>query len=189
MNYEIELLPNNKLARKALFVGIGILVFGVLLYGLSVIFWDHVGYYQTMRGNTRATGWPNTLRVFSFYVIPAGIVIAIIGVRRMNQKKAGYALNREGVMLNNNGWTEAFFAWSEIGSLEDISDGKRYGVILHLKDIRQAISKPGQKYHDFLETQHISRNKPVEISSDLIKGDASVFISQLKSYYSQGKNN
>lgn len=187
MSYEIELKANNKLAKKALFVGLGCLAFGVILYVLSVVFWDQVDYHQTIRGNSRAGGWPNTVRVFSFYVIPAGVVIAIMGLTRMNQKKAGYALNRNGVMLNNNGWTEAFFEWSEIASLEDIADGKRFGVIMHLKNPEQAIAKPGQKYHSFLRTQHIERKKPVAISSDLIKGDASVFISQMKSYYAQGK--
>jgi hypothetical protein len=187
MNYEIELMANNKLARKALFVGLGTLAFGVLLYVLSVAFWDQVGHYQTFRGGTRASGWPNTIRVLSFYLVPAGVGIAFIGLRRMNQKKAGYALNRNGVMLNNNGWTEAYFEWSEISSLEEIADGKRIGVIMHLKDLNQAIAKPGQKYHSFLRTQHIERKKPVAISSDLIKGDASIFISQMKKYYAQGK--
>jgi hypothetical protein len=189
MQYEQELWPNNRRRLKSGLYALVVLAIGAIMVAVATIFWDDfTGSHTTWRGGSRADGWPTWVRTIGFWIAVIGIILFIVAMRYGDRKNPSFRLSKEGVLINNLGWNQAFFPWSEIASVEEVT-GKKWPIVnIRLETIHKAIAAQEQKFQPFLKREHVSKKKPIIISGEYVTEDASFFISQLKKYYGQGKS-
>ncbi|HTF06447.1 MAG TPA: hypothetical protein VK826_20585 [Bacteroidia bacterium] len=189
MQYEQELWPNNRRRLKSGLYAITVLAIGIIMVAVATIFWDdYVGYHQTWGGGSREDGWPTTVRLIGFWISVFGVVLFIVAMRYGDRKNPSFKLNKDGVLINNLGWNQVFFPWSEIAGVEEVT-GKKWPIAnIRLVAIHKTIAAQDPKFQSFLKREHVAKKKPIIISGEYVREDASFFVSQLKKYYEQGKS-
>jgi hypothetical protein len=188
MKYELELWPNNRLLTKgAIYLGT-IWFVGIAMVVAATLCWDdYVTLESHWRGGMKPTGWPVPVRIIGIWLCALPPLMLLLAYFQMDRKNPALALNKEGVMMNQLGWKLAFFEWSEITALEEINKKDVFGVIVRLKSLKSAMEKPGQKFQQYLRKEYVIKKKPVMITNEYVKGDAGMFIAQLKKYYEQSR--
>jgi len=170
MNFEASVYLDKSRIRVVYIIGGIAFILAIAAIIWSVLYGDEFTEIRrnALTGSVRERGLGPAAKKWGIgFAIFIPLVYGIMAAT-LDFKNPAYAVNREGFYINKDMFRKTFIAWSEVASIERISDSELH---IRLKDMESVIARQRGFTKPFLKTTYVTQNQPIVVSGKMIKGD------------------